>query len=99
LGLNINGALLGDALSEAISRLPQRDAWRINQCNLHMEKAVHVCATVLTFAETDVVYLAYDNYQALKSPPKDNSKIKVGLRITRGKLSMEVFADTYKVIL
>ena len=96
LGLTINGALLGDALSETISRLPQRDTWRINQFNLHMEKAVHLSASVLAFAKTDVVYLAYDNYQALKSPPKYNAKIKVGLRITRGKLSMEVFADAYK---
>jgi hypothetical protein len=76
LGLTINGALLGDALSETISRLPQRDTWRINQFNLHMEKAVHLSASVLAFAKTDVVYLAYDNYQALKSRLSTTLRLK-----------------------
>ncbi len=96
LGLTINGVVLGDALSETISRLPQRDTWRINQFNLHIEKAIHLSAAVLVFARTDVVYLSYDNYKALKSAPNYNAKIKVGLRISRGELSMEVFADAYK---
>ena len=96
LNLTINGNNLGDAITDALSRLPQRDEWKSYQFNLGLKQKFISIYNFNLIGEYDFVILNFENYQEYADTPKFNLKIRAGLEIDLKNISLTLYGDLYK---
>ena len=75
------GVTLGEAINDALRIFPQRDRWRLNQVNFGTGKRYPIYKNIDFFAQADLVYLHYSNYQSVAAIPKYNIKVRAGLSV------------------
>lgn len=95
LGLEFNGKRLGNAITEAFNKFPQRDEWRLNQINLSGEKSVPIYSNFEAYVISDFVFLNYSDYREVSSPPKYNIKLQAGLRYLTETYLFEFYGNYY----
>lgn len=95
LGIKINKITLGDAINRALGTFPQRDSWRLNQVNISAGKSYPIYKNLKVFAETDIAYLVFSNYRAIKATPNYNFKLRAGIRYGSEKLLLEFYGSYY----
>lgn len=95
LGLVFNGKQLGNAITEAFNKFPQRDDWRLNQINLSGAKSIPIYGNVEAYVISDFVFLNYANYRAVGSTPKYNVKLQAGLRYMAEAYLLEFYGNYY----
>ena len=96
LNLTINGNNLGDAITDTLSRLPQRDEWKSYQFNLGLKQKFISIYNFNLIGEYDFVILNFENYQEYVDTPKFNLKIRAGLEIDLKNISLTLYGDLYK---
>jgi hypothetical protein len=96
LNLTINGNNLGDAITDTLSRLPQRDEWKSYQFNLGLKQKFISIYNFNLIGEYDFVILNFENYQEYADTPKFNLKIRAGLEIDLKNISLTLYGDLYK---
>ena len=96
LNLTINGNNLGDAITDTLSRLPQRDEWKSHQFNLGLKQKFISIYNFNLIGEYDFVILNFENYQEYVDAPKFNLKIRAGLEIDLKNISLTLYGDLYK---
>ena len=96
LNLTINGNNLGDAITDTLSRLPQRDKWESHQFNLGLKQKFISIYNFNLIGEYDFVILNFENYQEYADTPKFNLKIRAGLEIDLKNISLTLYGDLYK---
>ena len=95
LGLVFNGKTLGDSITEAFKKFPQRDSWRLNQLNISGSKAVPIYEGIEIFADGDLIYLNYSDYSAVIAAPNYNLKLKAGFRLVTDSVVFELYCNYY----
>jgi hypothetical protein len=95
LGIKINNITLGDAINGALGTFPQRDSWRLNQVNISAGKSYPIYKNFKVFADTDIAYLYFSNYRAIKATPNYNFKLRAGIRYGTEKLLFEFYGNYY----
>ena len=95
LGLVFNGKTLGDSITEAFEKFPQRDAWRLNQLNISGGKAIPIYGNIEIFADGDLIYLNHSDYSAVIAAPNYNLKLKAGLRLVTASVVFEFYCNYY----
>ena len=96
LNLTLNGNNLGDAITDTLSRLPQRDEWKSHQFNLGLKQKFISIYNFNLIGEYDFVILNFENYQEYADTPKFNLKIRAGLEIDLKNISLTLYGDLYK---
>ena len=96
LNLTINGNNLGDAITDTLSRLPQRNEWKSHQFNLGLKQKFISIYNFNLIGEYDFVILNFENYQEYADTPKFNLKIRAGIEIDLKNISLTLYGDLYK---
>ena len=96
LNLTLNGNNLGDAITDTLSRLPQRNEWKSYQFNLGLKQKFISIYNFNLIGEYDFVILNFENYQEYADTPKFNLKIRAGLEIDLKNISLTFYGDLYK---
>jgi hypothetical protein len=96
LNLTLNGNNLGDAITDTLSRLPQRNEWKSYQFNLGLKQKFISIYNFNFIGEYDFVILNFENYQEYADTPKFNLKIRAGLEIDLKNISLTFYGDLYK---
>lgn len=96
LNLTFNGTILGEAITDTLSRLPQREEWESYQINLGFKQKFVSVYNFNLIGEYDFVILDFKNYFAYADTPKYNFKIRAGLEIDLKNVRVTLFGDLYK---
>lgn len=96
LNLTFNGTILGEAITDTLSRLPQREKWESYQINFGFKQKFVSVYNFNLIGEYDFVFLDFKNYFEYEDTPKYNLKIRAGLEIDFKNVSVTLFGDLYK---
>jgi hypothetical protein len=96
LNLTFNGATLGEAITDTLSKLPQREEWETYQINFGFKQKFALISNFNFIGEYDFVFLDFNNYFEYADTPTFNFKIRVGLEIDFKNVSIILFGDLYK---
>ena len=96
LNFDIGGVKLGDALSDALARLPQREQWQTNQLNIGFNQKFITIYNLNLFAEYDLTFLKFKDYLEYKKTPNHNFKLRLGVEYVHENFVLSFFGDLYK---
>ena len=96
LNFDIGGIKLGDALSDALARLPQRDQWQTNQLNIGFKQKFSTIYDLNLFAEYDFTFFKFKDYLEYKKTPDYNFKLRLGVEFIQENFVLSFYGDLYK---
>lgn len=96
LNIVIDNIKLGDAISDALMRLPQRNDWKTNQLNIGFKQKFYSIYNFNLIAEYDFVYIEFKNYIPYKEIPEFNFRFRAGIEFKLGYMSLLMYGDLYK---
>jgi hypothetical protein len=96
LNFDIGGIKLGDALSDALARLPQRDQWQTNQLNIGFKQKFITIYDLNLFAEYDFTFFKFKDYLEYKKTPDYNFKLRLGVEFIQENFVLSFYGDLYK---
>lgn len=95
LNLSIDGVVLGDALSAALERLPQRTDWESLQLNIGLKQKFFSIYYFNIIAEYDLVVLEFNDYIEYQDTPEINFRLRAGIEFATDNLSLLFYGDAY----
>ena len=95
LNLSFDGILLGDALNDALKRLPQREEWYSLQLNLSIEQKFFSIHNFNIFTEYDLVIIDFKKYLAYKEVPDFNFRFRAGIELYHENITLSFYGDAY----
>lgn len=95
LNLSFDGILLGNALDEALARLPQREEWQSSQLNLGLDQKFFSIYNFNIFAEYDLVIFDFKNYLPYKKVPDINFRLRAGIELYYENITLSFYGDAY----
>jgi hypothetical protein len=95
LNLSVNGVILGDALTTALERLPQRTDWESLQLNIGIKQKFISIYNFNLITEYDLVLLEFSDYREYKNTPKYNFRLRAGVEFYVENLSLLFYGDAY----
>lgn len=95
LNLTFDGVLLGDALDDALTRLPQREKWQSSQLNLKLKQKFIFIYDFNLITEYELVLLNFSDYREYKDTPEFNFRIRAGIEYYLGNINLLFYGDAY----
>ena len=95
LNLSFNGILLGEALDDALTRLPQREKWQSSQLNLKLKQKFISIYDFNLIAEYELVLLKFSDYIEYKDTPEFNFRLRAGIEFYVGDINLLFYGDAY----
>lgn len=95
LNITIDGIALGDALNNALQRLPQREEWNTSQLNLGLKQKFISIYNFNLITEYDLVLLQFSDYREYKNTPEYNFRLRAGIEFYAQNLSLLFYGDAY----
>ena len=96
LGLSFDGQTLGSLIDQTLSRLPQREPWKLHQLNLDLKGLIFSKESFDLFYQTQFRFFKFDDYKEINDVPSYNAKLRLGLRTNFNAISIEFYGDVYK---